>query len=561
MDRAREHQKNFFEFPHRLASGGIKSVEVHSSLIHFDHRDLLVSIVHDITERKIAEKEIATLALRNATLLQTAGDGIHVLSEQGEVREVNDTFCAMLGYTREELTGMNVAEWDAQWSRHELIERIGDLVRQPAVFETVHRRKDGTLRDVEINAVGMELEGERFLYASARDITDRKRTDEALRNAQKLESIGTLAGGIAHDFNNLLVGILGQASLAESKVTNGHPAHTNIRTIITASERAADLTRQLLAYSGKGKFFTLPMDLNALIRESIGIFQMSIPKSAEFTFHLNDPAPVIRGDTGQVHQVVMNLVINAGESLGDVGGSLSLRTGITELTEQQSHFSRFTNVALEPGPYAYIEVSDTGCGMTKEVIDRIFDPFYSTKFTGRGLGLAAVLGIIRSHKGGLSIFSEPGFGTTFRVVLPLTAEGLPVMPVVPHPLPSHRLEKHILVIDDDYSVVEFLREALGEEGCSVVIAMDPGEGIELFRSQRDFDLVILDYSMPGMNGRAAFQQLRGIDPSALVLISSGYTEEEILSSFGEHQPAGFFQKPYKADDVREKVRSIFHVRM
>ena len=390
------------------------------------------------------------------------------------------------------------------------------------------------------------------------DITERKHAEEALRHSQKLESIGTLAGGIAHDFNNLLNAILGQSTLAMNKISKESPAKDHIEKSIKAAERAADLTKHLLAYSGKGKFITEEIDLNRLVEENIQMLEVSIPKTVQLLFFLDSSSPHIHGDVGQIQQVIMNLIINAGEAIAPNPGSITVHTGRVELTQDDTEFWKYTNTPLTPGPYALLQVKDTGYGIKPEVLARIFDPFFTTKFTGRGLGLAAVLGIVRGHHGGLRIESEEGQGTKFEIIFPLveasTTAGEPEMN---NASVVNGTGKTVLVIDDEPSILELLKDVFTEANFKVIEAPNPMEGIELYRQHHDaVTMVILDYSMPGMDGKSTFEELVKIKNDVMVVLCSGYTEEEIKSAFGEVHPQSFIQKPYKPSQLLETVSKV-----
>ena len=325
------------------------------------------------------------------------------------------------------------------------------------------------------------------------DITDRKRSEEALRHAQKLESIGTLAGGIAHDFNNLLNVIMGQSSLAMGRLPKESPAGNNITKALKAAERATDLTRQLLAYSGKGKFVTEDFNLNRLVEENAQFLELSVPKIAQLRYQLEAARLFIHGDVGQIQQVIMNLIINAGEAMGQNPGNITIRTRRIEITESDTEFWKYTDNPLPAGGYALLQVNDTGNGMRPEVLGRIFDPFFTTKFTGRGLGLAAVLGIIRGHHGGVRIDSKKGVGTLFEIVFPIVDSpstlGLQGMKE------TSAIEgggRTVLVIDDEPAILELLTDIFTGAKFRVIGATNPIEGIELFRHRRqDVAIVVL----------------------------------------------------------------------
>ena len=351
---------------------------------------------------------------------------------------------------------------------------------------------------------------------------------------------------------------MGQSSLALGKLPKESPAGNNIAKVLKAAERAADLTRQLLAYSGKGKFLTDDFDLNRLVEENAQLLEVSIPKSAHLLYDLDRTPLCMRGDVGQIQQVVMNLIINAGEALGTNPGSITVHTSQIEIALNAKKYSRYTNISLPPGPYVSFQVNDTGHGIKPELLARIFDPFFTTKFTGRGLGLAAVLGIIRGHHGGIRIHSESGKGSEFDVVFPMVQPLLKPKSQETKQIPALDGEgKTVLVIDDEPSVLELLTDVFTDAGFKVIKALDPIEGIELYRQhQESILLVVLDYSMPGMDGKTAFHELLKINSDVNVLLCSGYTEEEIRSVFGDILPHSFIQKPYKPSALMEKVSRI-----
>ena len=515
----------------------------------------LFGIFQDITERKQAEEKLTLTRMS----VESASDSLFWIKPNSKIVEVNEAACRLLGYTREELLQMSVPEVDAHYNAEVWEQHFPELRKNGTLkFESVQRTKDGRLIQVEIVANYIQRGDEEYNCAFVRDITERKNTEQALRNAQKLESIGTLAGGIAHDFNNLLNAIMGQSSLALTKLSEDNPAVSNITKAIKASERATDLTRQLLAYSGKGKFFTEEIDLNQLIRENISLLEVSISKTTELHYELGTPSPCIYGDIGQIQQVIMNLIINASDAMETKSGVITVYTSKIDLTEKDNKYWKYTNAPLVSGSYAMLQVKDTGSGISQETLTRIFDPFFTTKFTGRGLGLSAVLGIIKGHKGGLHIESEIGKGTMFEIIWPLV--GTSTKTDIPEKKEKLNIDgegKTILIIDDDPFVFQLLEDILSDVNFKVIGALDPLKGIEIYR--RDYQnilMVILDYSMPHMTGYDAFEKLKLINKDIKVILSSGYTEEETLSNFGKERPTGFFQKPYKPDALVQRVAEI-----
>ncbi len=387
------------------------------------------------------------------------------------------------------------------------------------------------------------------------DITDARRAEgerlqleQKMLQAQKLESLEVLAGGIAHDFNNLLVGVLGNASLALLDLSEDSPAFAPLLDIERAAHRAADLTRQMLAYSGRGQFIVEPVDLSELVAEMGSLLRTVLSKQAAIDFTLASPLPFIEGDATQIRQVVMNLITNASDAVGDSGGQIHVRTGTQRVSAETVELN-YLGEAVADGEYVFVEVEDTGDGMDAATLARIFEPFFTTKFTGRGLGLAATLGIVRGHSGGISIRSEPGRGSSFRILLPVAQVEPPPAPSVPLPVHGGDLGA-ILIIDDDETVRVVVRRLLERRGFSVVVAEDGIVGVERFtEAAGSFALVLLDLTMPKMGGAATMAQLRRLDPDVRVLVTSGYREREVAAQFVGMEPAGFVQKPFRADEL------------
>ncbi len=343
-----------------------------------------------------------------------------ILGEDDAIVEANDVFLNMIGYTREDLAeGLRWPSITAPEYAHASARAECELRENGACapFETEYIRKDGTPLPALIGAVLLESPPRYTWVCFVVDLTERKRLEQRLRESQKLESIGLLAGGVAHDFNNLLTGILGNASLALDELSPVHPVRPILENVILASERAAHLTRQLLAYSGKGRFVIQPINLSELVREIGSLLRLTIPKKVHLRLDLDDKLPPVEADSSQIQQLIMNLVLNGAEAIGDGIGAVLVTTGVREVDETYKQ-SALMRDELAPGKYVYLEVHDTGSGMDEQTKARIFDPFFTTKFTGRGLGLAAALGIVRGHKGDIKVYSTPGRGSTFKILLP-----------------------------------------------------------------------------------------------------------------------------------------------
>lgn len=388
------------------------------------------------------------------------------------------------------------------------------------------------------------------------DITERKKREEEerkmeqqLQQTQRLESLGILAGGIAHDFNNILMGIMGHAELALDELSPLAPARECLTEITDASKRAADLCGQMLAYAGKGRFESRDISLRDLIDETRHMLKTSISKNCLLNLCLAQELPPLHGDAAQLRQILMNLVINASEAIGDRSGVITISTGAMECSEEYLKDGYVVEPG-EPGMYVWFEVSDTGCGIDRESIGRLFEPFYTTKFTGRGLGLSAVVGIVRAHKGALRVYSEVGQGTTFKVLFPEVATAEQTLPAG-DPEAGWRGEGTVLLVDDEETVRTVSSKLLRRLGLNVLLAEDGRQAVELYRERKqEITLVLLDLTMPHMNGEEAFRELRTLNPDVQVILASGYSETDVGSRFTGKGLAGCLQKPYTLNKLR-----------
>ncbi|MFP4052646.1 MAG: PAS domain S-box protein [Phycisphaerae bacterium] len=379
-----------------------------------------------------------------------------------------------------------------------------------------------------------------------------RRLEDIHRQTQKFESLGMLAGGIAHDFNNLLMAILGNVDLAMTDLQGNPPLREDLEEIRRAALRASQLTNQLLAYSGRGNYLRTQLDLRDVVEKTVDTHRTALPATASLHLDLCRQELPLRGDPVQLSQTLGHLIVNAIEALEGEGGSIHVRVFACELSSQDLNASASAEDA-RPGSYACVELADEGCGMDRATLARIFDPFFSTKFTGRGLGLAAVLGIVRAHQGALQVESSPGRGTCVRAFLPLQAEQA-ARPVVP--IESFKGHGKALLADDEEALRRVAERLLQDLGFEVVSAVDGAEAVELFRRHRgEIVICILDLTMPRMGGRDALHEIRRIDPDTPVLLVSGYSRAEV-SGHQESVPLGFLQKPYRKSDLVNALRSV-----
>lgn len=528
----------------------------------------LRTVIGDLEQRfhelQQAQEKVRQSEEYQRALIEQTSDAIIITNANGLIRFVSPAIQRILNYCPEEIVGHSAVEFvhpaDLEAATDKLVQLLnsqGEMVS----LELRMRHRDNSWRTMEL--VGRNLLHDSIvngLVINGRDISERKRVEEALLQTQKLESIGLLAGGVAHDFNNLLTSLMAQSSLALLKLDPLHPARLHIERAITSTHRATDLTRQLLAYAGKGRFEIALVDLNHLIVENAGLFETALSRRITLETNLEDGLPMVEGDRGQIQQVVMNLVINAGEAIVGDSGRVTITTYSQLVTAGESLLLPGRDTPLEPGRYIGLEVSDTGSGMDTETIERIFDPFFSTKGNGRGLGLSATLGIIGSHKGSLAVQSQPGQGTTFCILFPAAnpKQQVPTPPspeIAPKPAPPHH--PTVLVIDDEQPVREAVADILEVEGISVLSAANGLEGLTLFQAkQTEIALVLLDMQMPIMNGEQTLKALRQINPRVKIILSSGYSENDLISRIGDDELTTFLQKPYQIDKLIAKIGQI-----
>ena len=503
------------------------------------------------------------LALRESEarfrhLVETMGEGMWVLDPEGITTFVNRRMAEMLGYEPEEMVGRRLSDFVFEEDRP-LSERNMDQRRQgrAAQHDFRFRRKDGG--DLWTIVTGNPVLDEDGRVVSVlgmiTDITDRRRAEQAQLQSQKLESLGVLAGGIAHDFNNLLTAILGNINLAQLSIPPVSPAQPYLENMEKTVQRATSLTRQMLAYSGKGRFVVAPLDLNQTVEEMSHLLSVSISKKVTLRYQFQPGLPALMAEASQIQQVVMNLVTNASEAIGDAEGLVFIRTGSqTYLAEDLAR--DFPGQPMEPGPFLSLEVSDTGQGMSPEVQARIFEPFFTTKFTGRGLGLSAMQGIVRGHRGGIRLYSELGKGTTFKVIFPVgQVDGAAVEPPAHDAVEAWRGSGRVLLVDDEEEVRVIAEALLRSMGFDVVQARDGREAVERFRtSSGGLRAVLMDLTMPHMDGVETFRELRRIDPACRVVLTSGYNEQEAVQDFMGKGLVAFVQKPFQRDELARAMR-------
>jgi two-component system, cell cycle sensor histidine kinase and response regulator CckA len=510
--------------------------------------------LREISEQKQAELALEQSEARHRLLVRNLPDTAMALLDS-ELRYLLAEGQALLAQPAD-LIGRKV---DDIWTQEEL-RHIGPLYRNALAGKHAAHAFEYQGHSYRLQALPVRLDdGTDGVMAVMQDVTALARAEEErlqierkLQDTQRLEGLGVLAGGIAHDFNNLLGGILGHAQLALMDDSVGAEARESIVAVETIARSAAELTAQLLAYAGKGRVVVAPLDLNILVREMRDLLQVSIARHCQVAYHCDGHLPSIEADSAQLRQVVLNLLVNASEAIEPPGGTIRVTTALEQLDRQQLAGLTLGD-ELPPGSYVCLTVADDGCGMDAATLTRIFEPFFSTKFTGRGLGLAAVLGIVRAHRGALEVSSTPGKGTVFRVWFP--ALGVPSgIAEQPQRTPSVRHDGAILIIDDDQQVREISARFLQRMGFSVFTAPDGSAGLAMLRAGiPNLALVLLDLTMPQLSGDRVAQLIHELMPNTPVLLMSGYNARELENEHAGLGLAGFIQKPFSFDALQRAI--------
>ncbi len=546
---------NVIDFANRFRTrdGRYRVIEWRSSPGPGGH---VYAAARDVTERIESERALRASEERFRRIFDLVPSPLTLTDMSGKVLDCNQAFCTVSARARTEVLGhttLDLGLWPDTQKRKDLEQTLASEGEVHNV-ELELRQKDGKLLTVLCSGRVEEVGGQTAMLLSTQDVTDQRNLERQMLHSQKLESLGVLAGGIAHDFNNLLAGVLGNADLALADLEPCSPARESLAGISQAARRASELCRQLLAYSGKGRFQVQPIDLAELVHEMGQLLTISISKKAVLKYHFAPDLPSIEADATQIRQVIMNLILNASEAIGEQSGVISLSTGAARY-DAEYLAGAYCAEQITPGEFVYLEVSDTGHGMDRPTQDRIFDPFFSTKFTGRGLGLAAVLGIVRGHRGAIRVYSEPERGTMFKLLFPAGTNVKARAADRARGNDPWRGQGTILVVDDEEAVRSLSRRMLERSGFAVVTANDGRDAVEKFRIDCNaIVLVVLDLTMPHLDGEACFRLLREIKPDVKVLLSSGYNEQDVVSLFTGKSPAGFIQKPYTTHELITRVR-------
>ena len=494
---------------------------------------------------------------------------IAVVDRQHHYVFVNRPYEALHGCRREEIEGRHLREklGDAGYEgiRREVEQALaGERVRFEVSFPHPAGGEDQTFSTTYVPKTGADGAVVGF-YSLSSNITPRKRAErereqlrEKVLTLQRLESLAALAGGVAHDFNNLLVTVLANAELARTVLPDGHSVRAELAEVESAARRASELSRQMLAYSGKGRFRAATVDLSELARDMAGLLHATVRPGVALVIDVGAALPGVTVDPMQIRQVMLNLLTNASEAI-DGAGTVVLRTGVVDASRADLA-ATYVDDDLAAGRYVFFEVTDDGAGMDEATRLRLFDPFFTTKFVGRGLGLAASLGIVRAHRGAVSVDSEPGRGARFRVLLPADearAAAVEIDPAPPPPVRERRGSGHILVVDDEAAVRRAVARVLERGGWEVTTADDGRAAVELFaKDPRCWAAVVLDLTMPVMGGAEALRRLREIAADVPVILCSGYAEQEVRERFGNPGLAAVVEKPFTVDALLGALHSV-----
>jgi PAS domain S-box-containing protein len=551
------------EPPGTAAPGERETLLIQASLAVGALTSLLVGAV--TTERNETMRALGESEQRATALFTQAPDAIFMLEGEppdvGRILAANPASGDMHGVDPDLFVGRHLSDLQPAAQREALQDALERAQADERVRVEIARiRGDGTEVDVEMHAQAFRVRGHRYLLAFDRDITERRRNEaervameEKLRETQKLESLGLLAGGIAHDFNNLLTGILGHANLAR-RSTVPSEIDACLEQVEQSTERAAELCGQMLAYAGKGRFEVGHVDLSAAVHETTSLLRASIGRGVRLELQLATGLPIVEGDLTQIRQIIMNLVLNGAEAIEGRSGVIRVTTGVMDA---DAGYLATTHLSpdLPEGRYVFLDVADNGRGMSPDTLARIFDPFFSTKFTGRGLGLAAVLGIVRGHSGALKVESQEGTGTTFRLLLPASTVMLPPQATTVDPAPIWHGRGVALIVDDEPSVRHVATRMLESMGFDVVAAATGPEAVQIVRDRPNaFTVVLLDLTMPGGRADETYRELRTLRADIPIILMSGYSHHEAAVHFEGEELSGFLQKPFRLEKLRELVR-------
>lgn len=541
---------------HKKKDGSVIDVEITSHPIDMGGKDAELILSRDVTEQRKYQEDLRQSEERFAKAFRSSPLAITIADEEsGQYLDANDTYLKLTGYQREELLGKTAHDlgvWAVPNERTEMLRRLDAGQAEP--LETVFRTKSGEERRVQISAERVVLAGRRCVLANTLDVTESRRLEVQFRQAQKMEAVGRLAGGVAHDFNNLLSVMMGYSELAQGLIEPGSVIRRHLDQIKQAGERAAALTRQLLAFSRQQVLEPRILNLNAVVHSVNKMLLRVIGEDVSLSFRPENPLGSVRADLGQIEQVLMNLAVNARDAMPQ-GGKIVIATANVDLDETYAK----QHPSVRPGPYVMLSVSDTGCGMNANTLAKIFEPFFTTKEAGKGtgLGLSTVYGIVKQSGGYIWAYSEPQHGATFKVYLPRVDSPAEMLTAQTVDFVFDRGTETILVVEDDRSLRALVTELLKSAGYTVLAAANGTEAIEIVERNEDpIDLVLTDVVMPGMSGSDLITHLRRTRQEIAALFMSGYTGDLILDASALRSEKLLLAKPFTRKSLLSKVRSV-----
>lgn len=558
-----------FEEKHTRASGEERWLFV-SKVPLRDREGNIIGVLGtygDITELKRAKDIIQKNEQLLNNIMQTAPFGV-VFAKNRIIEWCNDRVCQILGYTKEEIIGSSTKKF---YETEEEFNRVGKKLYEGLAgnnmnwVETKWKGKNGELIDIRINVAMRNPDNpDDGIVGGIIDIREQKKFErereqiqEKIHQVQKIQSLETLAGGVAHDFNNLLMAMIGSAELALHELPEISIARDYLNDIIIAGKKGSELAQQLLSYAGRKKLLTNHVNINKMVDEITQIIKSSISKKVVLKLDLAEQIPLVEGDATQLSQVIMNLVINANEAIGEKSGLIIVRTSAVVCNSKYLE-TLFLPGELREGLYVVLEVVDTGCGMDEETQKHIFEPFYSTKFTGRGLGLTSVLGTVKSHHGGIKVYSEKGKGTAFKIFLPAIEWMEEKETVFTEEEKKCKYEGKLLLAEDEDTVRAITQRMLEYLGFEVLSAVDGREAVQRFNENKnEIRCVILDLTMPHLSGFEACQEIKKIKEKIPIILTSGYPQEQILTKINMDSFIGYIQKPYRFENLKEVIKKIF----
>ncbi len=545
-----------FESYHLRKDGTLFPNEVTVTMIEFEGQRYAAAITKDITERKQLFDSLQLFQF----IFDNAPFGIYLIEDGGKISYVNKHAYRYLGYTKEEICQMNVLEIDRGYSPEEIDKIWHKQTETKALetFETIHQKKDGTRFPVEINGIMLEFNNIPYSVSFCKDISERQKEEKErrkmeahLRETQKMESLGTLAGGIAHDFNNILGAILGYAELTRMRCEKGSNLEKYVSQIFKAGNRAKELVQQILWFSRQSVSDKGPVDISRVTNEALKLIKVSLPSNVEILSNFSPNLSPVFANEIQIHQIIMNLCTNAYHAMKSSGGVLDVSITAASILEQDVK----SHPGMNTGKYIKLTISDNGCGISHDVIDRIFEPYFTTKSVGEGtgFGLSTVHGIVKDHGGGIKVYSEVGVGTTFIIFLPVADTGSNVATEKLDMLPTGN--ETVLLVDDEIALIDLGRDLLESLGYQVETRASAIDAIEAFRSNsQKYDLIISDITMPRMTGDEMARQVKAIRPDIPIILCSGFSNrihEQTMQSLGINV---ILMKPVSYADLAYAVR-------